>query len=221
MSILEFLADNQRALSLANRFRRCRFEHFKHFVASKKKPLKILDIGGTEDFWEKMNYCSPAEVQVVLLNLFPQAVSRPNFSALVGDGRNLAQFAAKEFDLVFSNSVIEHLGTLEEQKRMADEVQRVGRSYFVQTPAKSFPLEPHFLFPFFAQLPENCRAWLLTRFTLGWYGRISSYDEALSFVRSFRLLNEKELRSLFPHGCLIHEKFCGLTKSYIVLGETK
>ena len=58
-------------------------------------------------------------------------------------------FKDKSFDAVFSNSVIEHVGTFEDQKMMANEVIRVTNFYFIQTPNLYFPIEPHFLVPFF------------------------------------------------------------------------
>jgi hypothetical protein len=60
----------------------------------------------------------------------------------------MPQYRDKEFDIAFSNSVIEHVGNDLRIRQMADEVRRVGRNY-LQTPNYYFPLEPHFFFPFF------------------------------------------------------------------------
>lgn len=110
-------------------------------------------------------------------------------------------FPDSEFDVVFSNSVIEHLGTYEDQWKMAEEVRRVGQRYFVQTPNKYFPIEPHFLVPFCQFFPTALRAWLLTRFDLGWHKRAANYKTA---------------RRLFPEANLYKERVWGLTKSFIV-----
>lgn len=83
----------------------------------------------------------------------------------------MSLFRNEEFDVVFSNSVIEHLGEYPQQRRMADEVRRAGKRYFLQTPNRYFPLEPHFFFPFFQFLPVSVRVWLLSRFHLGWHKR--------------------------------------------------
>jgi SAM-dependent methyltransferase len=56
-------------------------------------------------------------------------------------------FAADEFDLVYCSSVIEHVPPPRRQA-FATELRRVGRGWFVQTPAWSFPIEPHALLPF-------------------------------------------------------------------------
>lgn len=67
-----------------------------------------------------------------------------------GDATNLSQYSDKSFDIVFSNSVIEHLYTKENQISMAKEVNRVGKNYFIQTPNYWFPIEPHWVFPSFS-----------------------------------------------------------------------
>ncbi|HYN82703.1 MAG TPA: class I SAM-dependent methyltransferase [Gemmatimonadaceae bacterium] len=95
----------------------------------------------------------PANIRVTLLNTQHQKVSSSRFLSAVGDARFIPQFATGSFDVVFSSSVIEHVGDYATQRRMADEIQRVGKRYFVQTPNKRFPLEPHFLFPWFQYLP--------------------------------------------------------------------
>ncbi|HWS70973.1 MAG TPA: class I SAM-dependent methyltransferase, partial [Thermoanaerobaculia bacterium] len=70
-----------------------------------------------------------------------------------------------------SNSVLEHVADM---PAMAREIRRVGRRWYVQTPNRWFPVEPHFLVPFFQFLPIATRAWLLTRFDLGWLTRTKS-----------------------------------------------
>ena len=62
-----------------------------------------------------------------------------------------------EFDIVFSNSVIEHVGDFWKQKLFSSEIQRVGKRYFVQTPSFWFPYEPHTLIPFYQFFPVNIK----------------------------------------------------------------
>jgi hypothetical protein len=114
--------------------------------------------------------------------------------------------------------VIEHVGDFADQRRMADEVQRVGRRYYVQTPNRYFPMEPHFLFPLFGVLPIPVRAFLLRHLALGWYTKIEDRAESFQVARSIRLLTRRELLSLFPHAQLVRERVAGLTKSYTVFG---
>jgi 2-polyprenyl-3-methyl-5-hydroxy-6-metoxy-1,4-benzoquinol methylase len=79
----------------------------------------------------------------------------------------MRQFRDHQFDVVYSNSVIEHVGDLDDMRRMAQEIQRVGKRYFLQTPNRYFPIEPHFVFPFFQFLPRPVQISLVQKFRLG------------------------------------------------------
>ncbi len=150
------------------------------------------------------------------MNVRKVPVSRPNFNSIVGDARDLKEFKENQFDVVFSNSVIEHVGDYNDQLQMANEIRRVGKRYFVQTPNLYFPIEPHFVFPFFQFLPVEVKLWLITHFDLGFYQKITNKQTALDAVTSIKLLNKKEFISLFPNAKIFEEKFFGLTKSFIV-----
>ncbi len=69
------------------------------------------------------------------------------------DGTQLP-FGDREFDIAFSNSVIEHVPP-ELQAAFAAEVSRVADRYFVQTPNRYFPIEPHYQLPLFQFLPRQ------------------------------------------------------------------
>jgi hypothetical protein len=213
--LLRKLADNRAGDSLATSLRRKRFEIFHQIIGSLPRPVRILDVGGTERFWEMMDFVGVDGVEIVVLNLEPTDVRHRGMSAIAGDARDLAGLRDREFDVVFSNSVIEHVGDYRDQQRMAAEVQRVGRRYFVQTPNRYFPIEPHFLFPGFQFLPIPARTELLRRFDLGWHRRTPDPEEARRTVSAIRLLTEREMRTLFPRAHLYSEKVFGLTKSFI------
>jgi ubiquinone/menaquinone biosynthesis C-methylase UbiE len=126
-------------------------------------------------------------------------------------------FRDRSFDIVFSNSVIEHVGSPADQEAFAKEIARVGRSYFVQTPNRSFLIEPHYLTPLFQFLPQaiqrraarNVTVWgLLTR---------PSQEEVDARVRQLRLLAPDGMRRLFPDGRLHRERVLGLSKSLVVV----
>ncbi|MCX8174497.1 MAG: methyltransferase domain-containing protein [Thermoplasmata archaeon] len=210
------LADFRRDESVAIKLRLRRIALLKSFLSSLNKPLKILDVGGTEIFWERMGFAGAEGIEITILNLSEEKVHHPNFRSVSGDARNMFQFCDGAFDVVFSNSVLEHVGSYEDQKRMAMEVQRVGKHFFVQTPNYYFPLEPHFLFPFFQFFPLWLKVFLLGHFNLGWYRKISDEREAIKIANSVRLLKETELRELFPDATIHREKFCGLTICFIV-----
>src|SRR5688572_14626890 len=181
-SLIKALADNSAGDSLATRLRRARFAFFLSLLGKLRGHVEILDIGGTQEFWNLMTDGDPGDVRVTLLNIDHQPVSSKKFLSAVGDARSMPQFADNSFDVVFSNSVIEHVGSYEDQQRMAREVMRVAKRYFVQTPNKRFPLEPHFLFPFFQYLPSVVRAQMVHRFDVGWYKRIPDYAAAKAEV---------------------------------------
>jgi methyltransferase family protein len=214
-SFVRTLADNSRTDSLATRMRRQRFALFLSLLESVEGPIEILDIGGTQQFWDLMLGKPPAGMRVTLLNVAHQPVSSSAFVSAVGDAKNLGRIGNRQFDVVFSNSVIEHVGDYADQRRMADEVQRVGKRYFVQTPNRRFPIEPHFLFPFFQYLPISTRAWMLSTFDVGWYRRIRDKAAARREVESIQLLTKSRFAKLFPGAAIYEEKVLGLTKSFV------
>lgn len=218
MRAITRLADYRRPGSFASRSRQRRSRLFEALVTTLPPPRRVLDVGGTPEFWLHENLARRLDLDVVVLNLFPQFSDAPNITCVTGDAANMAEFSGGQFDIAFSNSVIEHLGTIEHQKQMAREVVRVGRKYFVQTPNRWFPLEPHFLVPGFQLMPVRLRIALLRRFRLGWYDRTPNRRQAEAIVREVRLMSSGELRGLFPGARLWPERLAGLTKSYVVIG---
>ena len=212
--MLKALADNRDPASLAARLRRRRFARFEQLLARLTDPIRILDVGGTPGFWQVMGF-NRAGVSITLLNE-QSAGQAPGFCCVTGDARDMREFREGEFDVVFSNSVIEHVGGIADQQAMAAEVRRVGRRYFVQTPNKYFPIEPHFLVPGFQFLPDPVRAGWLARRNVGWYRKAESYEAALAEVTRIRLLSRPEFKRLFPEGRLYRERVFGLTKSFVV-----
>lgn len=214
--MLEKIADNRDENSLAVQFRRRRFAFFRSLLLQVERPVHILDIGGTEAYWKIMGL-DDDQIFVTLLNLTHNKVTLPRLSSMIGDARSI-QITDNSFDVVFSNSVIEHVGAYQDQLRMASEVRRVGKRYFVQTPNRHFPLEPHFLFPFFQFLPLKVRIWLLQNFSLGWFGKTQNPQKVREIIESIRLLSRPEFVALFPNASIYEEKILGLTKSFVAYG---
>ncbi len=172
----------------------------------------VLDIGGREFNWSLM----PFAPRVTILNVAVQGGRTGKFEWVIGDARKLP-FPDGAFEIVYSNSVIEHLGDLDDQRRFAAECRRVGRSYFIQTPNRNFPIEPHVLTPFIHWLPKKWQAQLLRNFTLwGWITRPDAAARA-RFLNTTRMLTKAELQSLFPEAEIIRERFLGLTKCFIAI----
>ena len=182
--------------------------------------IRILDVGGTLTFWQTCGFMGTPKCEITLLNLhkFEVPYKYKYIKSVQGNGMDMRTYKDEEFDLVVSDSVIEHVGDYENQKRIARELQRVGKRYFVQTPNFFFPIEPHFLFPFFQFLPLSLKTLLLSRFNLG--GRQPTKDPEKSKViaNSIRLLKKREVKQLFPEGVILDEKLYGMTNSFIVVG---
>jgi Methyltransferase domain len=212
------LADCDTDTSLSNRMRSRRFELFERMTASIPRPLSILDIGGTNEFWAQRGWAGRDDVTITTVNLTREPQVHPNIHPLVADATDLADFEDKSFDVAFSNSVIEHLFTARAQEAMARETRRVARAYWVQTPNYWFPMEPHFLVPGWQWLPEPARVAAIRRIRLGWRGPIPDAAEARESVREIRLMRRAELARMFPDATLRPERFGGLVKSWIVLG---
>ena len=85
-------------------------------------------------------------------------VARPEYPGpfVRADAAGGLPFADGEFDLVYCSSVIEHVPP-PRRPAFAAEIRRVGRGWFVQSPAFSFPIEPHSLLPVAHWLPVALR----------------------------------------------------------------
>ena len=212
MSFLRRMADRRDPRSLSAWFRQRRSRHLRALLESLPRPLRVLDVGGGSAFWEQMAIDG---VDVVLVNLDPQE-TKPGFAFLQLDARDLSSLADRAFDVVVSNSVIEHVGTVDDQRAVAGEIRRVGLRYYVQTPNRRFPVDPHYLIPLFHLLPRSIQVWLLRHFDIGWLTRAPSREEAERIIDSIRLLTAQDLRALFPDGTLWRERFLGLTKSLVI-----
>ena len=209
------LADNGDVHSLASRFRAGRFRLFRQMLPNGSGQVRILDVGGSAAIWQRHRAELPIQFHVTLLNKeFAERPELPYVSYVLGDARETRMFPDRHFDVCFSNSLIEHLAA-QGQIEVANEIRRVAKGYFVQTPNRYFPMEPHFLVPCWQFLPVPLRAGLLQTRDLGWMRRVLDPAQARETVESIRLLNEGELRRLFADGHIYREKIGGITKSLI------
>lgn len=213
------MIDTEDPNSLSSKFRKKRGVIIKTLLSQLKRPIKILDIGGRERFWINIGLADSKNLKIVLLNIEKEPVTKLNFSSEVGDARDLSKYRDKSFDVVFSNSVIEHVGGHKDQKQMAKETQRVGKHYIIQTPNKFFPIEPHFLFPLFQFLPEPLQIWMVRHFSIGNYPKIEDKEAAKKAVNGIQLLTKNELKALFQDARIYREKILFFTKSFIACHE--
>ncbi|MCK5850971.1 MAG: class I SAM-dependent methyltransferase [Kiritimatiellae bacterium] len=179
----------------------------------------LLDVGGYPEFWA----CVPQFVaRIDTLNLHeinfaPTSDHKCNIRTIVGDGRKLT-FADNTYDIVHSNSVIEHVGDWEDMEKFASELLRVGRSVWAQTPAKAFFFEPHYLGLFVHWLPKNIQKKIIRWCSLWGILARPSKEEIRQMVDSTRLLTYAEMRKLFPDCRILTERFLWVfPKSYIAV----
>jgi len=128
-------------------------------------------------------------------------VARPEYPGplVVADVLAGLPFADGAFDLAYCSSVIEHVAP-DNRAAFAAELRRVARGWYVQTPAFSFPVEPHALLPFAHWLPVALRRpyWRL--------GVAGAWEQ-------IELLRRAEMAELF--GEPVAERIGPLVKSWI------
>lgn len=178
---------------------------------------RVLDVGGTPECWSMLG----VRPQVIFLNT-PRAAGdlAGAHDWVAGDGCRLP-FRAQSFDIVFSNSVIEHVGDAARQKRFAEEVARVGRSYWVQTPNRWFLIESHLWTPFIHWLPQALRRAVIRASLWSIVNLRRRAEERDFYLRHFmeeiRLLSSSDVAGLFPEAAVIRERVAGMAKSLIAV----
>lgn len=189
--------------------------------------LALIDLGGTASFWEmNLQHLQRARMlsRIDIYNLEVDTERRERIGHVEvalrpGNATQLTAVRDRQYDVAFSNSVIEHVGNLREQKCLAQEIQRVAAEYVLQTPNRFFPLEPHFYVPFFPFIPLSIRTWMHRRFTLGWFPPEADELQARIDCDEIRLLTRRELHLLFPEAEVHAERLAGMVKSFIITGR--
>lgn len=175
--------------------------------------MSVIDLGGRVDVWERAPV-RPKHVHVV--NIEEQPVDVPEWAEVdVGDACALPEpIAKRRYDLVFSNSVIEHVGGHERRLRFAETVHTLADAHWVQTPYRYFPVEPHWVAPGMQFLPVAARTTIAHRWPLS-HTHPPDRAAAMRAVLWTELLDRTQMRHYFPDSTLRAERFAGLTKSLI------
>jgi hypothetical protein len=195
--------------SLAERLRRRRWNLILSHLPGLAE-LRVVDLGGTAVWWSRAPV-RPRHVTVV--NLYKAGEDADGVTTIEGDALTADELLRDErFDLVFSNSLIEHLGGHGPRSRLAEVVVSLAPSYVIQTPYRYFPVEPHWMFPGFQFLPVSARSYLAPRWPLGHtYGW--DPDASQGEVMSTELLSAAEMRRYFPDAEIVWERVAGVPKS--------
>lgn len=211
--------------SSGNLFRRRRLELLREMieqVVAAQGSCHLLDIGGTRGFWGVWgDLFDWSKISITCVNHDPThyAEGETRIEMVQGDARNLSAFSDRAFDIVFSNSVIEHVGQWDDMKAMAREVRRLAPSYLVQTPDFWFPIEPHSRALFLHWAPEPIGYRMVMTRAGGKWGRQKSVDAAMHHLHSARLLDVRQMRTLFPDATIRRERFLGLPKSILAIRQ--
>lgn len=173
----------------------------------------VVDLGGTPQSWTFGSF-----PKITLVNIAPNCHALPHEAQFVqADACHVP--LRGPFDLAYSNSVIEHMGTWERQREFAGEMFRLGRRIYCQTPNRWFPVEPHYLTAFLHWLPRHWFGYTAHRWlTLQGIMQKPSRAESLKTRQkeAVRLLSKRELQQLFPECQIRVERFLGWPKSYAI-----
>jgi hypothetical protein len=176
--------------------------------------MSVLDLGGDARAWQT----APAPVRparLLLWNLFPQEVDESWIESEIADACN-PPHEIPEVDLIYSNSVIGHVGGHWRRQRFVDTVHTASR-YWVQTPNRYFPIEPSFMFPWLQHLPRKLQQELIARWPVGNFATVVDRREVLNALLEIELLSRTELRFYFPDAVIHSEKVLGMTKSFVAI----
>ncbi len=199
------------------RFRPRRIRALKKLLPLIEQPhTKILDLGGTASWWAEVRVPTPHITIVNIEDCIKEEVQAAGYEFVCADACKLP-FSDGQFDLVISNSVIEHVGNASRQALFAKEMQRCGRAIYMQTPNRNFPVEPHLIALGLHWLPAAFQRKVIRWASVwGWVAK-PTQAEIDEFVASTRLMSRAEVLHLFPD-CVIHrETVLGLTKSFVAV----
>ncbi len=200
---------------------------FRDFVARIPGPLRIVDLGGTVGYWRAWGLEPGDRFHVTLINnhdadktQLHERTTLPNLANVMRDACDLTPDDYREYDVIFSNSFIEHLTSREKQVAIARQITACGRPYFIQTPNKYSPVDPHFprpYVPFFAAYPRRLQARLLTLGALGSGSPSPSFDAAMARLGYYHPLSRHDVRELFPNAQIVMERPMGVPMSIVAM----
>jgi hypothetical protein len=178
--------------------------------------MSIIDLGGTADAWLRAPI-RPASVHVVNLEPEPTEPTADWIRADQSDACDLPERIRKStYDLVFSNSVLEHVGGHAQRIRFAEAVHKLAKLHWIQTPYRYFPIEPHWLFPGFQFLPLTMRAELSQRWPLV-HTKSANRQEGLEAAMGVELVSRSEMAYYFPSSVIGAERIAGVVKSLVAI----
>lgn len=176
--------------------------------------MKVIDLGGTVAYWERAPVMPRS---LTILNVEADDAARPGISTVVGSAcEPPPEITGQEFDLVYSNSAIEHVGGHAMRQLFAATVHRLASRHWIQTPYRHFPVEPHWVFPALQYLPLRLAAQLCFHWPLS-PARPGNLAEMTDALLTVELLDRTQFSSYFPDSTIVSSRFAGLVKSLIAI----
>jgi len=191
--------------------------------------MKILDLGGYDGvFMDKIStVCNDLDITISDIDKNALEIAKSKgYKTIHMDGSVIFPFADNEFDLIFCNSVIEHVtipktdvwmkqknkkfesDSFKFQSLFAKEIRRCAKHYFVQTPHKYFIIESHTWFPFVGYFSHNSIICIVSVLNKFW---IKKSDP------DWYLLSGKQMKELFPNAQIFTTKKIGFPKEIIAI----
>jgi hypothetical protein len=223
------IADPKNPDSLSARFRARRNVALRTLIrrlsGRREGPFRILDLGGRPEYWTAIgvDFLDEVDARIDCANLHPEELAgrlgTDRVTTIVGNACAM-DMADDSYDLVHSNSVIEHVGRFADMAAFAREVARLAPAYYVQTPYYWFPVDPHFYrVPALHWMPVPVQIALLRRFRLGHSAPVKDVGVTTERVESRSILTGSQFRHLFPDAEHRFERLAGLPKSMIAIRE--
>ncbi len=204
---------------LSQRSRRLKMEMLHRYLALQGTE-RILDIGSQVDAQSRQVLERfTDQSRITAANILPEHLAAirkgfPGVRTVLADARCLP-FRDREFDVVYSNAVIEHVGNLADQRRMADEVRRVGKRWFLTTPNRWYPFEFHVRMPFVSWLPPR---WMHRAARLWGYDHVQRRYKRGNDYSDVHLLTARQLRELFPDSLVLKPRVTFWPETLVVVG---
>jgi hypothetical protein len=176
----------------------------------------------TYSYWKIIprQFLMENHVHITVINI-PTSEPLPDnddiFTFTHGDGCCLSDFQDHSFHIAHSNSVIEHVGVWKNVLSFSKEIKRVAQTCYLQTPNYWFPIEPHYVWPFWHWLPQSVRIWIIQHFDIGASKKVKGYHDARIKIENVNLLTARQIKFLFPQGQLFKERFLFFAKSLIII----
>jgi SAM-dependent methyltransferase len=215
-----------------------RFHRAKIFLGNFEitKHTKILDLGSEsgENINQVLSNQSIDPANIYIADICEESIRlgsmKFGFTPILIDETGRLPFPDKFFDIVYCSSVIEHV-TVDKgdvwkigsgktfkakarikQQQFANEIKRLGKGYFVQTPYKYFPIESHSWLPFVSFLPRHLLLPLLKITNRFWVKKTQP---------DWNLLTSSDFSSIFSEAKIVNEKSFGITKSMMAIHGTR